>query len=74
MRKFKPDQPITTRDGLYEAIHDVMREEGFTEGFTLKQMRERLPYGRRVDNMINWMVIRGEVRRVAPGEYKLITR
>lgn len=60
MRAFVADQPIETSDGLYEAMLDIL-SEGLPVVFSLADVRKFLPYGRRVENMIREMLIRGEL-------------
>ena len=68
-RAFVPNEPIETRDGLYEAILDTIAENFHDTWFSSVTLRAYLPYGRRVDNMLREMVIRGELKRVGRGTY-----
>ena len=55
---------IETVAGLREAIIDVISDE--TEGtFTMRWLKRRLPYGRRVEYRVNQLIMEGKLERRA---------
>jgi len=68
-RPIKYNQPISTADGLREAIRDVLIDE-CGETFTAAWLQTRLPYGSRVRRILGEMVHDGTLHRVGYGIYQ----
>lgn len=66
--------PINTSEGLREAIWDIIFEDFNGADFTRAEMKERLPYGKRVDNAIDAMLKHGHIRIVNTGVYTPVKR
>jgi len=67
-RYTKPGAPITSFTGLTEAAWDVICDET-TGTFTRKWLCARLPYGKRIENVIDRMAKNGDIRAVSRGVY-----
>lgn len=65
-----PGMPITTANGLREAVWDVIHDE--TNGtFTAKWLGNRLPYDYRLRQILREFVAEGVVIRIDWGIYKI---
>ena len=66
-----PGAPITTADGLREAIWDLITDELPADGITMRALSTRLPYGSRLRHIVGEFVGEGLLIRTGWGVYSL---